>query len=71
MRKFDDTNTDTETPSHQRPPFADPLPGAVDPTAPGAPHEPAGTDFTQSREGDAREPAEPAEPPYGLDVETD
>ena len=37
---------DTESPSHQRPPYADPVPG--DPTAPGAPHEPGGMDFNQS-----------------------
>lgn len=37
---------DTETPSHQRASFNDPLPGG-DPTAPGAPHEPGGEGFTQ------------------------
>lgn len=37
---------DTETPSHQRADFNDPLPGG-DPTAPGAPHEPGGEAFTQ------------------------
>lgn len=40
---------DTESPSHQRPPFADPLAGRVDPTAPGAPHEPGGEDYNQSK----------------------
>ena len=38
---------DTETPSHQRADFNDPLPGG-DPTAPGAPHEPGGEVFTQA-----------------------
>ena len=38
---------DTETPSHQRADFNDPLPGG-DPTAPGAPHEPGGEGFTQA-----------------------
>jgi hypothetical protein len=37
---------DTETPSHQRASFNDPLPGG-DPTAPGAPHEPGGEAVTQ------------------------
>jgi hypothetical protein len=37
---------DTETPSHQRADFNDPIPGG-DPTAPGAPHEPGGEAFTQ------------------------
>jgi hypothetical protein len=37
---------DTESPSHQRAPFSDPVPG--DPTAPGAPHEPGGVDYRQS-----------------------
>lgn len=40
---------DIATPSHQRPPFADPLPGGMDPTAPGAPHEPGGDAMRQSR----------------------
>ena len=35
--------------SHQRPPFADPLAGGIDPTAPGAPHEPGGEAMRQSR----------------------
>jgi len=39
---------DTETPSHQRADFNDPLPGG-DPTAPGAPHEPGGEGFTQAK----------------------
>ena len=38
---------DTETKSHQRADFNDPLPGG-DPTAPGAPHEPGGEGFTQA-----------------------
>jgi hypothetical protein len=38
---------DTETPSHQRADFNDPLPSG-DPTAPGAPHEPGGEAFTQA-----------------------
>ena len=38
---------DSETPSHQRASFNDPLPGG-DPTAPGAPHEPGGEGFTQT-----------------------
>jgi hypothetical protein len=38
---------DTETPSHQRADYNDPLPGG-DPTAPGAPHEPGGEAFTQA-----------------------
>ena len=37
---------DTESPSHQRAPFSDPIPG--DPTARGAPHEPGGVDYHQS-----------------------
>lgn len=41
-----DPRLDTETPSHQRASFNDPLPGG-DPTAPGAPHEPGGEGFTQ------------------------
>jgi hypothetical protein len=36
---------DTETPSHQRASYNDPLPGG-DPTAPGAPNEPGGEAFT-------------------------
>jgi hypothetical protein len=43
-------NRDIASPSHQRPPFADPLAGGVDPTSPGAPHEPGGTDYRQSQE---------------------
>ena len=38
---------DSETASHQRASFNDPLPGG-DPTAPGAPHEPGGEGFTQA-----------------------
>lgn len=47
-----DNNLDRDiaSPSHQRPPFADPLAGGVDPTSPGAPHEPGGTDYRQSQE---------------------
>jgi len=50
---------DTASPSHQRPPFADPLPGGLDPTAPGAPHEPGGEATRQSgvnRQPSRREP---------------
>lgn len=39
---------DTESPSHDRPSYSDPLPGGGDPTAPGAPHEPGGEDYRQS-----------------------
>ena len=46
---------DTESPSHQRPPFSDPLAGRVDPTSPGAPHEPGGVDYRQS-ESEERTP---------------
>jgi hypothetical protein len=42
-----DSPRDTESRSHQRPPYSDPLPTG-DPTAPGAPHEPGGVDFHQS-----------------------
>lgn len=45
---------DIASPSHQRPPFSDPLPGGVDPTAPGAPHEPGGEALRQSSEPDPR-----------------
>jgi hypothetical protein len=38
---------DTETPSHDRAPYSDPVAGG-DPTAPGAPHEPGGEDYRQS-----------------------
>jgi hypothetical protein len=38
---------DTETPSHQRASYNDPLPGG-DPTAPGSPQEPGGEAFTQA-----------------------
>lgn len=48
---------DSASPSHQRPPFADPLPGGIDPTAPGAPHEPGGEALRQSREKDRETPA--------------
>ena len=46
---------DVASPSHQRPPFADPLAGGIDPTAPGAPHEPGGeaTNQSQGRNADA------------------
>ena len=44
-----DKTLDTESPSHQRPPFADPLADGADPTAPGSPHEPGGVDYNQSR----------------------
>ena len=53
---------DTASPSHQRPPFSDPLPGGKDPTAPGAPHEPGGADYRQSqgtREGEQDASASP------------
>lgn len=46
---------DTETASHQRADFNDPLPGG-DPTAPGAPHEPGGEAFTQSRNATTSDP---------------
>ena len=39
-----------------RAPFADPLAGGLDPTAPGAPHEPGGTDYRQSEGQDAGTP---------------
>lgn len=42
-----DERRDVASPSHQRPPFNDPLPGG-DPTAPGAPHEPGGDALRQS-----------------------
>ena len=42
---------DTETKSHQRADYNDPLPGG-DPTAPGAPHEPGGEGFTQAPNAD-------------------
>lgn len=45
-----DLNRDIASPSHQRPPFSDPLAGGADPTSPGAPHEPGGTDYRQSKE---------------------
>ena len=49
MREKGENGTpDTETPSHQRPPFADPLAEGADPTAPGSPHEPGGSDYRQS-----------------------
>ena len=38
-----DLNRDIASPSHQRPPFSDPLAGGADPTSPGAPHEPGGS----------------------------
>ena len=41
------TPLDTGAPSHERPPFADPLAGG-DPTAPGAPNEPGGITTRQS-----------------------
>lgn len=48
---------DVASPSHQRPPFADPLPGGIDPTAPGAPHEPGGEALRQSK---VKNPATPS-----------
>jgi hypothetical protein len=45
-----DLDRDIASPSHDRPPFADPLAEGVDPTSPGAPHEPGGTDYRQSKE---------------------
>ena len=39
---------DTESPTHQRAPFNDPLREGLDPTAPGAPHEPGGEAERQS-----------------------
>lgn len=42
----DDRQDDSST--HDRPPFADPLADGMDPTAPGAPHEPGGSDYHQS-----------------------
>ena len=50
MDKDKDLDRDIASPSHQRPPFADPLAGGIDPTSPGAPHEPGGTDYRQSEE---------------------
>ncbi|MGH7638117.1 MAG: hypothetical protein ACREOK_10745 [Gemmatimonadaceae bacterium] len=47
-----DLNRDIASPSHQRPPFSDPLADGADPTSPGAPHEPGGTDYRQSKEQD-------------------
>ena len=46
-RRVPSNAQDTETPSHQRADFNDPLPGG-DPTAPGAPHEAGGEAFNQS-----------------------
>lgn len=43
-------NRDIASPSHQRAPFSDPLADGADPTSPGAPHEPGGTDYRQSKE---------------------
>jgi hypothetical protein len=51
-----DRDRDTESPTHQRPSFSDPLAGGIDPTAPGAPHEPGGTDYHQSQERSAVDP---------------
>lgn len=45
-------NRDIASPSHQRAPFSDPLADGADPTSPGAPHEPGGTDYRQSKEQD-------------------
>lgn len=42
------TERDTESATHQRAPFSDPLADGMDPTAPGAPHEPGGVDYAQS-----------------------
>jgi hypothetical protein len=47
-------DTDKATDSHQRAPYSDPLAGNLDPTSPGAPHEPGGTDYNQSKEGQER-----------------
>lgn len=48
---MDSDDRDTASPSHQRAPFADPLADGIDPTSPGAPHEPGGTDYRQSEDG--------------------
>ena len=45
-----------ESQSPPRAPFSDPLAGGMDPTAPGAPHEPGGTDYRQSDSQDAATP---------------
>ena len=47
--RSDDHTRDTESPQHRRATFNDPLPGGMDPTAPGAPHEPGGDAFRQSQ----------------------
>jgi len=43
-----DRKRDTASDTHQRAPFNDPLRGGMDPTAPGAPHEPGGEASRQS-----------------------
>ena len=47
-------DSDKASDSHQRAPYSDPLAGNLDPTAPGAPHEPGGTDYNQSKEAQER-----------------
>ena len=44
----DEIRRDTSSPSHDRAPFNDPLRDGLDPTAPGAPHEPGGEAERQS-----------------------
>ena len=45
-----------ESQAPARAPFSDPLAGGMDPTAPGAPHEPGGTDYRQSDSQDTVTP---------------
>ena len=40
---------DTPSPSHERAPYSDPLRDGLDPTSPGAPHEPGGEAERQSQ----------------------
>lgn len=42
--KHRNTERDTESSTHQRAPFSEPLADGMDPTAPGAAHEPSGVD---------------------------
>lgn len=57
---------DIESPTHQRAPFNDPLRDGLDPTSPGAPHEPGGEAQRQSQ----RSPGTPLadEPEWDADT---